>query len=150
MITIREAKLQDAPTIVQFNINLAKETEDKILDKNTVTKGVTLALENEKYGTYYVAMDGEKVVGQLMHTYEWSDWRAGVFLWIQSVYVQAEYRNQGIFKKLYSHVKNICDTDENVCGIRLYAENNNHTAQATYTKLGMEKCHYDMFEYEKR
>jgi ribosomal protein S18 acetylase RimI-like enzyme len=84
-----------------------------------------------------------------MHTYEWSDWRNGLYLWVQSVYVHADYRKQGIFKALYSHVKEICDRDKDIAGIRLYVEKENNVAQNTYEKLGMEKCNYFMYEYEK-
>ncbi len=146
---IRKAQINDLNAIAQFNINLASETEDKILDKDTITKGVEFLLKNNQYGVYYVALEDDKIIGQLMYTYEWSDWRNGLFLWIQSVYVDKEYRRKGVFSSLYKTVKNICDSDDNICGIRLYAEKANNSAQDTYINLGMLKCHYDMFEYEK-
>ncbi|OON99025.1 MAG: GNAT family N-acetyltransferase [Epulopiscium sp. Nele67-Bin004] len=147
---IRQANLTDLETIAKFNIQLAQETEDKVLDKQTITNGVKYLLENPQYGVYYVAVENEQVVGQVMYTFEWSDWRNGLFLWIQSVYVDKEYRNKGVFKSLYNTIKNICDTDDNIVGIRLYAEQENDVAQQAYKNLGMNKCHYDMFEYEKK
>ncbi|OOB78967.1 MAG: GNAT family N-acetyltransferase [Epulopiscium sp. Nele67-Bin001] len=150
MTKIRKALATDLDTIANFNLNLAMETENKILDKNTVTQGVKFLLENEKYGTYYVATNSEQIVGQAMYTYEWSDWRNGLFLWIQSVYVMPSHRKKGIFSTLYNEIKDICDNSSGICGIRLYAERENYTAHKTYENLGMTKCYYDMFEYEKK
>ena len=83
------------------------------------------------------------------YTYEWSDWRNGTFIWVQSVYVNKEYRGKGVFKALYNKVKEICDSNNEYVGIRLYVEKENYTAQKTYRSLGMEECNYFMYEYEK-
>ncbi|MDR3594073.1 GNAT family N-acetyltransferase [Clostridium sp.] len=146
---MRKATVDDLETIVKFNYNLAKETEDKELDLEILTKGVESILIDGSKGQYYVYVIDNKVVGQIMHTYEWSDWRNGMFLWVQSVYVDAAYRRQGIYKKLYNHIKNICDNDEGITGIRLYVEKENLNAKATYKSLGMYECDYHMYEYEK-
>ncbi len=146
---IRKALKSDSMTIMQFNLAMAKETEGKILDKEILTRGVEYLIDHPEYGTYYVAEIQGRVVGQLMYTFEWSDWRCGLFYWIQSVYVDPEYRRQGVFSALYKQVKSICDSKEDSCGIRLYAEIENTVAHKTYISLGMEQCHYNMFEYEK-
>lgn len=146
---IRKAKIEDLEAIVRFNYNLAKETEDKELHLLTLTKGVQAILSDESKGHYYVYIINEKVVGQIMYTYEWSDWRNGMYLWVQSVYVDSEYRRKGIFKELYNHVKKICDDHEGTTGIRLYVEKENLNAKATYKSLGMYECNYHMYEYEK-
>ena len=148
-IEIRKAKIEDLETIVKFNYNLAKETEDKELDLEILTKGVESMLSDKSKGQYYVYTINDKVVGQIMHTYEWSDWRNGMLLWVQSVYVDAEYRRQGIYKELYNYVKNLCDEDDGIAGIRLYVEKENFNAKATYKSLGMQECNYHMYEYEK-
>lgn len=147
-MSIRRGKIEDLETIVKFNYNLAKETEDKELNVDILTKGVEAVLLDDTKGKYYVYTVNGKVVGQLMHTYEWSDWRNGTFLWIQSVYVEKEFRKKGIFKELYNHVKEMCDRDESICGIRLYVEKENSTAKSTYKSLGMYECEYHMYEYE--
>jgi ribosomal protein S18 acetylase RimI-like enzyme len=148
-IKIRKAKIEDLEIIVKFNYNLAKETEDKELHLETLTNGVKAILSDESKGQYYVYTINDKVVGQIMYTYEWSDWRNGMFLWVQSVYVDAEHRRKGIFKDLYNHVKKICDDDEGTTGVRLYVEKENFNAKATYKSLGMQECNYHMYEYEK-
>ncbi|MVX65054.1 GNAT family N-acetyltransferase [Clostridium chromiireducens] len=146
---IRKAEIKDLETVVKFNYNLAKETEDKELDLEILGKGVKSILTDSSKGQYYVYEVDNKVVGQIMYTYEWSDWRNGTFLWVQSVYVDADYRKKGIYKKLYHNVKNICDNDENIAGIRLYVEKENVNAKSTYKSLGMCECNYHMYEYEK-
>ena len=147
--TIRKARIEDLETIVQFNYNLAKETESKELDLEVLTKGIKAVITDSSKGQYYVYVVDSKVVGQIMYTYEWSDWRNGMFLWVQSVYVDEQYRRKGIYKKLYSKLKNICDNDENISGIRLYVEKENANAKATYKSLGMYECNYHLYEYEK-
>lgn len=148
-MNIRKAKLSDIEVIAKFNYNLALETENKELDMDILKKGVENLIKDSSKGQYYVYTANDKIVGQIMHTYEWSDWRNKIFLWVQSVYVDKEYRQKGVFKSLYNYVKNICDNDESIGGIRLYVEKQNINAQNTYKHLGMEKCEYDMYEYEK-
>lgn len=148
LVKIRKAKIEDLETIAKFNYNLAKQTEDKELDLGILTKGVEALLSDLSKGQYYVYEIDEKVVGQIMYTYEWSDWRNGTFLWVQSVYVDEEYRRKGIFKELYNYVKEICDNDKEIVGIRLYVEKENFNAKATYKALGMCECNYHMYEYE--
>ncbi|WP_017212834.1 GNAT family N-acetyltransferase [Clostridium beijerinckii] len=146
---IRKATLEDLETIVKFNYNLAKETEDKELNLEILRNGVKAMIEDSSKGQYYVYEVNGRVVGQIMFTYEWSDWRNGMFLWVQSVYVDSEYRKKGIYKKLYHNVKNICDNNDGIAGIRLYVEKENINAKATYESLGMSECNYNMYEYEK-
>lgn len=149
-MTIRKATYADYEIIAKFNLKLAAETESRVLDENILTKGVQFLLQHPEYGIYYVAEVNGQVIGQLMCTFEWSDWRCGLFYWIQSVYVDKDYRRQGVFSALYATVKTICDTNKDSCGMRLYAEVENTVAHKTYLHLGMNKCHYNMFEYEKQ
>ena len=146
---IRKAEENDFEIIAEYNYNLAYETEDKKLDKDILIKGVKKILSDETKGIYHVCEVDGKVVGQIMYTYEWSDWRNGTFIWVQSVYVHKDYRGKGIFKALYNKVKEICDSSDEYVGIRLYVERENYNAQKTYQKIGMSECNYYMYEYEK-
>ena len=148
-MNIRKAKLEDLDVIVEYNYNLAYKTENKELDKEILTKSVKNIIEDENKGIYHVCEIDGKVVGQIMYTYEWSDWRNGTFIWVQSVYVDKEHRGKGAFKALYNKIKEICDSSNEYVGIRLYVEKENYTAQKTYRSLGMEECNYFMYEYEK-
>ena len=138
---IRVATIDDLETIADFNVRLAEETEDTSLDPETVLQGVRTLLSDETRGSYYVACAGG-IIGQMMHTREWSDWRNGDIWWIQSVYVQPDYRRQGVCRSLYGHLKTLAESDPDVVGLRLYVEQENQAARATYAGLGMRQVRY--------
>ncbi len=138
---IRPAALGDLDTIVDFNARLAEESEDTLLDPATLRAGVREILSNPARGSYYLACDGV-VVGQMMHTREWSDWRNGDIWWIQSVYVHPDHRRQGVCRALYEHLNALSTSDPGVVGLRLYVERENAAAQATYAALGMRMAGY--------
>lgn len=143
---IRKAILTDAAVIAGFNVKLAEESEHLRLDLDTVTQGVTALLKDPTKGVYFLAEDESQVAGQLLITYEWSDWRNGLFWWIQSVYVKQDCRGRGIFKSLFEHVQHLARDEGDVCGLRLYVEQENETARRTYFKLGFEQKNYHVFE----
>jgi GNAT superfamily N-acetyltransferase len=146
----RKARLADIAIIAAFNSQLAWETEKLKLDAKTIRCGVRAVLKDTSKGTYFVAEHDGPVIGQLLITYEWSDWRNGNFWWIQSVYVAAEHRKSGVFRALFTHVQNLATSRRDVCGLRLYVEQNNNRAQHTYAKLGMTKTHYEVFKTDLR
>lgn len=146
---VRKASLADHPHIVEFQLAMAKETEGIELDEAIVQKGVEAVIKDENKGNYYVAERNNEVLASLLTTFEWSDWRNGTILWIQSVYVKADFRRKGVYRKMYAHIKDLVLNDENLNGIRLYADKSNHAAQLTYEKLGMSQDHYVTFEWLK-
>lgn len=143
---IREASPADAVTIADFNARMAHETEGHALDPATIGPGVDALLSDPAKGRYWLATAGEAVAGQIMVTYEWSDWRNGMLWWIQSVYVPAEFRRQGVFSALYKHVESLAQSDPDACGLRLYVDRDNQRAQATYDGLGMARTGYLVME----
>lgn len=145
-ITIRKASREDAEFLVRGNAQMALETEGISLDLDRLRDGVHGVFDEPSRGFYLVAESEGKRVGQLMITYEWSDWRNGVFWWVQSVYVVEEARKQGVFAALYRHVQELAKASVGVCGIRLYVENHNERAMATYERVGMKRTVYQMFE----
>ena len=147
-VHVRTARWSDLDTVVEFNALMARETEDKELDQVTVRAGVAAVLQNRSLGFYLIAEIDGHVAGQLLITSEWSDWRAGFFWWIQSVYVAPDYRRRGVYRALDSHVRDEALKRGDVCGVRLYVERNNHTAQMVYRNLGMSQSSYDMYEVE--
>ena len=147
-ITVRSATDADIATIADFNRAMALETEHKELPRATILSGVRRFLVRPDYGFYLVAESEGKVIGCLMVTFEWSDWRDGVFWWIQSVYVHPDHRRIGVFKTLYHAVEERARNTRDVCGIRLYVEKENTAAQSTYKSLGMQETHYRLFESE--
>ena len=145
-MNIRIAKENDAPALTEFNQAMALETEGKMLDAQTLQSGVEAVFQAEKKGFYVVAEEDDKIIGGLMITFEWSDWRNRWFWWIQSVYILPEHRGRSIYTLLYKFVKKRAAEAENVCGFRLYVEKENTNAQKVYEKLGMESSHYLMYE----
>lgn len=145
-MNIRLAKPEDAATLAGFNRAMALETESKTLDPDIALRGVEAVFQDEKKGFYVVAADAGRIVGWLMITFEWSDWRASWFWWIQSVYILPQARGQKIYSRLYDFVRAEATPEKNVRGIRLYVETNNTHAQRVYEKLGMHKMPYLMYE----
>ena len=134
--------------MVEFNQAMALETEGKSLDDAVLSRGVDAVFDDPQKGFYVVTeIDGE-IVGGLMVTFEWSDWRNGWFWWIQSVYIRPQMRGRSLYSKMYEFVKNRAADSGNVCGFRLYVEKENEHAQGVYKKLGMIETYYLMFEEE--
>ena len=145
-LTIQRATADDAEILAQFNAAMAQETENKTLDPKTVQNGVEAMFEDPTRGFYLVAVRGEQIVGSLMITTEWSDWRNGTFWWIQSVYVRPDARRTGVYRALHHAVRKRAKTTESVCGLRLYVERGNTAARETYEALGMTEMSYRMYE----
>ena len=145
-LNIRRATAADVPTLVEFNRRLALETEHKTLDVAVLTDGVAAGLADPLKARYFVAEEDSQVVGQLMLTTEWSDWRNGWVWWIQSVYVHPDARRKGVFRALYEHINQAAVADPQVVAIRLYMERDNHVAQQTYLSLGMTLSPYVVLE----
>ena len=142
---VSRGEVCDIDTIVQFQADMAMESEGSVLDKEKVTKGVTAAMLDDSKGIYWVAKYEGKTIASLMITREWSDWNNEWYWWIQSVYVTPEYRKQGVYKAMYQKVKDAAK-ENNVSQIRLYADKTNLSAQKAYQSLGMHESHYLMFE----
>lgn len=149
-ISIRAATEADIEVLADFNIAMALETEQKVLATEVIRSGVKALFEDPQLGFYTVVMVDDQVAGSLMITTEWSDWRNGLFWWIQSVYVKPAYRRTGVFSHLYRHIRDQAASRPEVCGLRLYVEKENLRAQQTYLKMGMEETVYRVFEEEFR
>ena len=143
---IRDATADDWQTIVEYNLQLAAETENKVLDRPTIEAGVKAVLADDRKGRYFVAIAAGEIIGQMMHTWEWSDWRNGNVWWLQSVYVKHAARRQGVFRGLYRHLEALAADDPGVVGLRLYVEIENVRAKQTYEQLGMQDADYLVME----
>ena len=143
---IRRAMPQDAAELTEFNINMARETEGVELVAEVIGAGVRSMIDNPQMGFYLVVELDNGIQASLMVTSEWSDWRNGMFWWIQSVYVRPQYRRQGLYRELYTRVKELAEQEPSVCGFRLYVERDNRNAQVTYQSLNMVETEYRIFE----
>lgn len=150
MPTVRAAEPADRDVIVANNRALAEESEGLTLDAGLLVPGVAAVLDDPHKGRYWLAEDDGAVIGQLMVTFEWSDWRNGWFWWIQSVYVDSAHRGRGIYRSLYDHVLSEARSREDVCGIRLYVDYDNEFARRVYDRTGLAPAHYEMRELDFR
>ena len=146
---VREATQNDARIIADFQLAMAMETEQLMLDPDVVDKGVRAVFDDPGKGKYYVTEINREVIGSLMTTFEWSDWRNGTVLWIQSVYILPQFRRKGAYRKMYLFLQEKVLADQNLRGIRLYVDKSNSRAQTTYQYLGMNADHYQTFEWMK-
>lgn len=147
-MVIRNANKSDINKIATMQKLMALETENITLEDSKLTKGIEKIVYNSQIGQYYVVEYQNDIIGCFMTTFEWSDWRNGWWIWIQSVYVNKEFRKQGIFKKMFTHIKNQVLLNPDFYGIRLYVDKFNEPAKTVYKKAGMDDSHYLMFEWD--
>ncbi|QQS45631.1 MAG: GNAT family N-acetyltransferase [Acidobacteriota bacterium] len=143
---IRSAVIADAATIAEFQIAMALETENLVLDREICSAGVRAVFDDPSRGSYFIAERDGRVIASTLVTYEWSDWRNGVVWWIHSVYVVPGERGSGVFAQLYRHLQSLA-RESGVRGIRLYVDKTNTAAQRVYEKLGMNGEHYHLYEW---
>lgn len=149
MITIREAKQDEWTIIATFQQAMALETEGIQLDHACLEKGIKAVFNDPSKGCYYMAATDQQIMGSLMITYEWSDWRNKTVFWIQSVYVHPEHRRKGIYRQLYDFIQTLAKENDTIGGVRLYVDKTNQNAIKTYESLGMNGEHYQLFEWMK-
>ncbi len=146
LIKVRDAVSADCAALCEGNSKMALETENHALPAATLKAGVSALLGDVSLGKYFVAEADGQLVGQIMVTYEWSDWRNASFWWIQSVFVWPEHRRHGVFRALYDHVRCEAKAAAGVCGLRLYVMSDNEHAQHTYERCGMHQTDYQVME----
>ncbi len=152
-LRVREALAADADLLARWNAAMAWETEHKRLDPDTLARGARAVFAQPARGRYFIAQRSgaegpSEAAGCLLLTEEWSDWRCGLWWWIQSVYVAPEHRRHGVYRALHAHVRALARATPEVCGLRLYVEKANARAQRTYAALGMGDAGYVVFEEE--
>ena len=149
-VEVRLASPGDLDALVNFSAAMAMETEARRLDHDRLRHGVLAVLESTEHGFYVVSerhdLNSHQVIGQLLITYEWSDWRNATFWWIQSVYVHPAWRRQGVYRLMHQYIVNMARARQDVCGVRLYVEEHNEKAQQVYRQVGLMPAGYLVFE----
>jgi ribosomal protein S18 acetylase RimI-like enzyme len=149
MITIHKAKPEHIEFLLDFQQRLAMESENVQLSTETLRAGMSAMFKDPAKGQYYVAIDGDQVIGCHMITHEWSDWRNGMVWWLQSVYVKESHRKSGVFKKMYDNIISLINEDPGLIGLRLYVDKSNTRAMKVYEAMGMDGSHYTVYEWMK-
>ena len=147
MYQVRPAGVDDGEKIIEFQLKMAKESEDMDLDREALSRGVMAVFDDSSKGRYFVATADGEVVGSMMITTEWSDWRNMWVYWMQSVYVLPLHRGKGLFRKMYGYIKEIVKKNREVAGLRLYVDVSNANAIGVYRSVGMDGEHYKVFEW---
>lgn len=151
-LRIRQATLHDLEVLTKFSAAMALETEHRQLDISRLRLGTQAVMERPERGQYYVAdlrQDASAdtvIVGQLLTTYEWSDWRNAQFWWIQSVYVDPAWRRQGVYRAMHGAMMTLAQSRTDVCGVRLYVEGDNTIAKGVYERVGLTPSTYRIYE----
>jgi L-amino acid N-acyltransferase YncA len=149
VIQIRQAQRADLSLLVDFQYKLALESENITLDRQVLNAGMAALFDDPTKGLYYIAEEAGEAIGCHMITYEWSDWRNGMVLWIQSVYVRESHRKKGVFRKMYDNLVDRVQQDKGLRGLRLYVDKTNARAQKVYESMGMDGSHYTVYEWMK-
>lgn len=147
-IHIRYGEEMDASILGGFQLQMAEETEEMQLMEETVVDGVLQLIRDRNKGFYLVAENELRdLVGCLIITYEWSDWRNGWIWWIGSLFVEKAYRKQGIFRLLLDRVLELAGPQE-VRAVRLYMDKENEAARAAYIRSGFKASNYEVLEFD--
>ena len=144
-ILVREANVSDISILVGYNQAMASETENIILNEDTLRLGIEKVIKLKDCHYFVAELDG-KIVGQSMITSEWSDWRNGVMWWIQSVYVNPDLRKRGVFTSIFNYIESLAKIKPEVKALRLYVMRSNTLGIKTYETLGMKNSGYIVYE----
>lgn len=149
-LIVRPARMEDVDMLVTFSAAMALETEGRRLDMDRLRRGTQRVFDSPTRGFYVVAELPQEsspgVIGQLLVTYEWSDWRDATFWWIQSLYVHPDWRRRGVYRRMHEYVRQQARSRSDVCGLRLYVEAGNTGAQAAYRQTGLFPSSYRIIE----
>lgn len=151
MVTVRDAEAGDLEALVRNCLGVARESEGREPEPETVRAAVRAALEDPAKARYLVAQDpGGAVVGSLFVTYEWSDWTNGWYWWVQGVYVEPAWRGRGVYSRLYDAVHERARDAGDVRKVRLYVDRRNEAGLRAYRGHGMTETDYRVFEADVR
>lgn len=142
---IRMAVEDDAWVLADHNVMMARESENVDIDVKTTLLGIKSVLADMSKGFYLVAEEEGEIIGQLMITFEWSDWRDKNIWWIQSVYIVKDWRKKYVFQQMLDEVYQLGRLQE-VDIFRLYVYADNFGAIAAYKRLKMKQMKYLVFE----
>ena len=145
-MTVRLAQKNDIEQIAKNNVQLARISENKYIESQKVLEGVKQVIKDRHKGFYVVAEEKNIIIGQVLVTFEWSDWQAFNIWWLQSIYVKEKWRRQGVLTKLLDFIHDLA-VKENVTTFRLYVHKKNKKAITIYEKKGMQKEPYTIYSY---
>jgi len=139
---VRRASVADIPHLIHFTLEEAKEAERIELSPKSLELGISRAIEDDSKAMYWVLVDDEDApVGSISIFREWSDWQAGYYWWIQSIYLTHGQRGKGRISLLLDEVKSEMSRQKGL-ELRLYVHRDNKVAIRAYEKAGFEDLDY--------
>jgi ribosomal protein S18 acetylase RimI-like enzyme len=139
---IRRADLADLEQLVEFTLSEAEEAEGTGQDGEKARRGIRRALEDESVALYWVIEDrNEGLIGNISVVREWSNWKAGDYWWIQSLYLKPAHRGRGLLITLLETVRKAAVRGQ-ALDLRLYVHKNNERAIKAYRKAGFLDADY--------
>ena len=97
---------------------------------------------------YWILLDEKnKNVGSVSALKEWSDWNAGYYWWIQSMFISPQYRGKGLMALLIEAVIDEMAL-QNGLELRLYVHKNNQPAINAYRKSGFSNSSYQIMTFQ--
>ncbi len=131
---VRSAELNDLEKLVEFTAAEAREAEGDTKNMKTLADGIKAALEDRSIAMYWVLVNEDnQPVGIASALKEWSDWNAGYYWWIQSMYIRPNYRGKGYLDLLLDAIQ-LEMKKQNGLELRLYVHENNQAAIRAYEK----------------
>lgn len=145
---VRRAKLTDLEKLVEFTLSEANEAEGLSKNSEMAREGIRAALGDDSVAIYWVLQDSDnEVVGNISVVKEWSNWNAGYYWWIQSLYIKPEHRGRGYMRKLIQTVKESARQYKGL-DLRLYVHKNNKRAISAYLRTGFVDSDYRIMTME--
>ena len=138
---IRIARPDEVEALSRLILAMALESEGRELNCETLRIGIQAVFENSGLGRYWVIERNQQLIGCTLITVEWSDWNNAPYWWIQSLYIQPEFRGQGLFEQLLAELEDAAHAT-GVKELRLYVEQNNQRAIRVYARNGFDGEHY--------
>ena len=132
----------DLEMLVSFAICEAREVEKTARAPQRIREGVRAGLEDDSIAMYWVLeKEDSGIIGNVSIVKEWSNWNAGYYWWIQSMFLLPDYRGKGLMNRLIEAVREAAKQEEAV-DLRLYVHNQNERAIKAYRKSGFSDSEY--------
>jgi ribosomal protein S18 acetylase RimI-like enzyme len=138
---IRAATDADRDTLVAFTMAEAREAERAMLDAVKVRQAIAAAFATPPRARYWVAETEREIIASTSIVTEWSDFHAGEYWWVQSLYIVPAHRGSGLLEQLLDHLTLQAQT-AGALDVRLYVHTTNTRAVRAYQRCGFSEAPY--------
>ena len=122
------------------------ELPDNIVTVQNYQKVAEHVLSDIDWGFFVLCEEQGTPVGFMNFSYEWSDWRNGMFYWLQTAYTKDT--NEQIFKNMIEFV-NSYGKEHGCCGFRLQTEKKYEEFWKPFvSRLDLVKTHYYLYHID--